>query len=86
MIARSSSDIAKFSSEEFNRGFFLGENFMRFAILRSCFKREEEKRMFVWTIHHSIYDEWSLNYILQDTLEYYCTKKCNSKNFIQGVH
>ncbi|ENI04720.1 hypothetical protein COCC4DRAFT_40817 [Bipolaris maydis ATCC 48331] len=54
-------DLATYLAQDKLLSMQLGEPLARYALVRDSHK---EKRWFVWTIHHAIYDGWALAHIL----------------------
>ncbi|KAL1799672.1 hypothetical protein ACET3X_000014 [Alternaria dauci] len=54
-------DLATYLAQDKVSSMQLGEPLARYALVRDALR---EKRRFVWTIHHAIYDGWALNHIL----------------------
>ncbi|EOA91164.1 uncharacterized protein SETTUDRAFT_65284, partial [Exserohilum turcica Et28A] len=54
-------DLANYLAQDKLSSMQLGEPLARYAMVRDP---RREKRWFVWTIHHAIYDGWALNHIL----------------------
>ena len=61
-----SDDLQQYLEEQRNTSIELGAPLLHFAIINGS-----KSRQFIWTIHHSIYDGWSLSLILDQVQQCY---------------
>jgi NRPS condensation-like uncharacterized protein len=62
------TDLDDYIKHDQVQGFTYGSPLARFCIVSGL---EGEPRQFVWTVHHSIYDGWTLKLILEDLSQLY---------------
>ncbi|KAJ3498097.1 hypothetical protein NLG97_g1389 [Lecanicillium saksenae] len=84
----SATDLEAFLAQDSDTPMSLGDDLCRFAMIR---ENESAANVFVWTVHHALYDGWSLSLVLNAVCDLYLQKSvaapaASFNSFVKYIH